>query len=228
MKKSKADYKAAMEYVLNACDKQEKITGAYLNKTFGVSLHFIPAMINAGYIVKGQSRRYRWKVQLGVLPIMVKRIQEDITDWNMRNINKSKSKSAVVPVEPEITPVEKTVFRVEPSTYKTVVDSKEPVAKAKAPTKAEIDSALEIFSERKFIEQNIPNAENRKPRNVETVDMQNEKIAKLEKNITLIKACFEDQTVFNEAIIDELKSSNKERKFSVRMFGLPIFSIARS
>jgi hypothetical protein len=199
MKKSKADYKAAMEYVLNACDKQEKITGAYLNKMFGVSLHFIPAMINAGYIVKGQSRKYRWKVQLGVLPIIVKRIQKDITDWNMRNINKSKSKSAVVPVEPEITPVEKTVFRVEPSTYKTVINSKEPVAKQEKPI----------------------------------VERGNQTIytALLQMQDETIKAMKEEVKSLNEEIdelTNKLNSIPTGSSLSIRIFGLPIFSIARS
>jgi len=200
MKKSKADYKAAMEYVLNACDKQEKITGAYLNKTFGVSLHFIPAMINAGYIVKGQSRRYRWKVQLGVLPIMVKRIQEDITDWNMRNVNKTRNKSteAVVPVEPESNIVP-------------------------------LGNVLKIDPDETMNSKNNTQVEEKKP----IVERGNQTIytALLQMQDGTIKAMKEEVKSLNEEIdelTNKLNSIPSGSSLSIRIFGLPIFSIARS
>lgn len=197
--KTKADYKAAMEYVQDACQKQERVTRADLKEKFGTSLHFLPAMINAGYIERKPGFKYRWRVgDMGVLPIMVRRIQSDITAYNMDNHNKSRE--AVVPVEPE-------------------------VAKAIVPTKEQIDAAINVDPDANQVFKNYSEQIN----NVESIeDSLNEKIARLERNMTVIKSIIKLQNVYNEQIVDALESKPEERKTSIKIFGLPIFSISRS
>ena len=201
--KTKADYKAAMEYVQDACQKQEKITGADLKEKFGTSLYFLKAMIKAGYIEKKPGFKYRWRIDVGVLPIMVRRVQEDITKWNMDNFNKSrnKSKEAVVPVEPEVT-------------------------KAVAPTKEQIDTALADKPSNKFLD-NVKHVATTN-KTLSNEEIQNEKIARLEKNMSVLKLIIEAQDILNHEIVEVLASKPDESKFSIKLFGIPIFSITRS
>lgn len=202
--KTKADYKAAMEYVQDACQKQERVTGSELNKKFGTSLYFIKAMIKAGYIEKKPGFKYRWRIgSFGILPVMVKRIQSDITAWNMENVNKSRKKSteAVMPVEPE-------------------------VVKAVAPTKEQIDNALGDKQSPKFME----NAKYIETTNktLSNQEIQNEKIARLEGNMHTIKTVIKLQSELNDGIISVLESKPEEHKTSINLFGITIFSITRS
>lgn len=204
--KTKADYKAAMEYVQDACQKQERVTGSELNKKFGTSLYFLKAMIKAGYIEKKPGFKYRWRIDVGVLPIMVRRIQSDITAWNMDNVNKSKKKSteAVMPIEPEVVKPEQ--------------------AKSKSTTMHE---EIKKDYEHVAFPKDVKSATSTN-KTLSKEDIQNEKIARLEGNMHTIKAVIKLQSELNDGIISVLESKPEERKTSIKLFGLPIFSITRS
>lgn len=94
--------KLAIDHIRIASKSGEKVTGVQLKELYGVSRLLIPVMIKAGYIKKVKGFRYQWKVQDEVLPSMIKRIQNDITETNMMWINKHKSAPRVEIVRPVI------------------------------------------------------------------------------------------------------------------------------
>lgn len=216
----KENLKKAMERVFDACSNNERVTGVGLKKEFGVSQFLIPCMMNAGYISKTNGYRYKWKVQPYILPVMVRRMETDISACNMEQVNKSRLKKDLehkIVLESTVKPKEYTIAT---RPFITEMISADPI---KIP-EIVIDDSPKTRTESSTKEESVNTATTE----TSTKEFQIERISRLERSMKVVKSCLELQNTLNDGILDALVSKPEERKTSIRLFGIPIFSITKS
>jgi hypothetical protein len=209
----KPNLKTAVEAVRTACFNGERITGTEIKKKYGISTHLLPVMINAGYIQKMKGLKYKWKVQAEILPVMLKRIQDDITAMNMDYLNRSlENKRNGIRESEMIGSASRWKFTVNPN-YEPApkIQIERPEITDYSKKQPYIPTPTVVFE----------NPKTSNPTENYKVDFK-ELINKVD---TLIQLNKKDVEI---AELKEQLSENSGKKFVFKLFGLPIFAINRS
>jgi hypothetical protein len=211
--------KAAVEDVRMACFNGDRITGTEIKKKYGISTHLLPVMVDAGYIQKIKGLKYKWKVQAEILPVMLKRIQDDITAKNMEYLKRGQENKAKAQKKEDLK--RSVEYHIE---RKKVMDAIKNinVAPVKIP-----NPQITNYSEK---QPHIPTPTVVFEQPKTTTVSYDEVIKKIDNLSNTIHQKWV-QMEFKDREISDLKrqlSENSGRKFILKLFGLPIFAINRS